>query len=115
MPGKRIGAMRPHRHPQKSNAAVRHYHPVCIGPCTASTEPDIPPDQSWRTPMKNMILAAVALSLGVGAAFAQGGPVGYQAPIYGSRAFTDHSNEVATQLFNRSNSNQVAATSSTKG
>jgi hypothetical protein len=76
--------------------------------------------------MKTMILAAAAaLSLGVGAAYAQGGPVGYQAPAYGSQAFTDHSNEVATQflgpntvlgkMFSHSNGNQVAATPSTKG
>jgi hypothetical protein len=76
--------------------------------------------------MKTMILAAVAaLSLGVGSAYAAGGPVGYQAPVYGSQAFTDHSNEVATQFlgpntvlgkaFHHSNSNQVAATASPKG
>ncbi len=76
--------------------------------------------------MKTMILAAAAaLSLGVGAAYAQGVPAGYQEPHYGATAFADHSNEVATQflgpntvlgkLFSRSNSNQVAATPSTKG
>jgi hypothetical protein len=38
--------------------------------------------------MKTLILAAVAvLSLGVGAAFAQGAPVGYHSPPYGSQAF----------------------------
>jgi hypothetical protein len=77
--------------------------------------------------MKTMMLAAFALTLGVGAAHAAGGPVGYQAPVYGSQAFSDHSNEVATQflgpntvlgkmLFHHSNSNEVAATpASTKG
>jgi hypothetical protein len=75
--------------------------------------------------MKTMILAAVAaMSLGVGAAYAQAG-AGYQPPVYGSQAFTDHSKEVATQflgpdtvlgkIFNRSNSNQVATTPSPKG
>jgi hypothetical protein len=34
--------------------------------------------------MKTMILAAIAaLSLGVGAAYASGAPVGYQVPDYG--------------------------------
>ena len=37
--------------------------------------------------MKTMILAAVAaLSLGVGAAYAQGVPAGYQGPHYGAQA-----------------------------
>jgi hypothetical protein len=37
--------------------------------------------------MKTMILAAVAaLSLGVGAAYAQGAPAGYQGPHYGAQA-----------------------------
>jgi hypothetical protein len=37
--------------------------------------------------MKTMILAAVAaLSLGVGAAYAQGEPAGYQGPHYGAQA-----------------------------
>jgi hypothetical protein len=76
--------------------------------------------------MKTMILAAVAaLSLGAGAAYAAGGPVGYQTPVYGSQAFTDHSNEaqvhflgrdtVLGKVLSRSNSDQVAATPSTKG
>ena len=44
-----------------------------------SLKPDISPDDRWRIPMKTMILAAVAaLSLGVGAAYAQGVPAGYQ-------------------------------------
>jgi hypothetical protein len=34
--------------------------------------------------LKAMILAAIAaLSLGVGAAYAQGGPAGFQPPVYG--------------------------------
>jgi hypothetical protein len=50
------------------------------------TGPDISPDDRWRIPMKTMILAAVAaISLGVGAAYAQGVPAGYQgAPHYGA-------------------------------
>jgi hypothetical protein len=37
-----------------------------------------PSDDRWRIQMKTMILAAVAaLSLGVGAAYAAGGPVGF--------------------------------------
>jgi hypothetical protein len=46
------------------------------------------PTTRWRIPMKTMILAAVAaLSLSVGAAFAQGVPAGYQgAPHYGAQS-----------------------------
>jgi hypothetical protein len=80
--------------------------------------------------MKTMILAAVAaLSLGVGAAYAAGGPVGfadgsdYQGPASGAQ---DHRNEASVQflgpntvlgkMFHHSNSNQAAATpASTKG
>jgi hypothetical protein len=77
--------------------------------------------------MKTMFLAAfAALSLGASAAYAAGGPpAGWEPPAYGAQAFTDHSNAVATQflgpntvlgkMFHHSNSNQVAATSSTKG
>jgi hypothetical protein len=51
------------------------------------SKPDISPDDRWRIPMKTMILAAVAaLSLGVGAAYAQGVPAGYQGPHYGAQA-----------------------------
>ena len=79
--------------------------------------------------MKTMILAAVAaLSLGVGSAYAAGGPVGfadgtdYQGPgagAYGAQAFADHRNEASVQflgpntvlgkMFHRSNSSQAAA------
>jgi hypothetical protein len=39
--------------------------------------------------MKTMIIAAVAaLSMGVGAAYAQGVPAGYQGPHYGAQAST---------------------------
>jgi hypothetical protein len=79
-----------------------------------------------RIPMKTMIIASVAaLSLGVGAAFAQGAPSGYQAPVYGSQTSTDHHNQAATQflgpntvlgkLFHHSSDNQVAAATSVKG
>ena len=37
-------------------------------------------------PMKTMILAAVAAFLGIGAAYAQGVPAGYQGPHYGPQA-----------------------------
>jgi hypothetical protein len=45
------------------------------------------PTNRKRIPMKTMILAAIAaLSLGVGAAHAQGVPAGYQgAPHYGAQ------------------------------
>jgi hypothetical protein len=72
--------------------------------------------------MKTMILAAVAtLSLAVGAAYAQGVPAGgdFQAPIYGSQAFSDHRNDkevhflgqgtVFAKIFGHSHSDQVAA------
>ena len=71
--------------------------------------------------MKTMILAAVAtLSLGVGAAYAQGVPAGYQEPHYGAAAFSDHQNEAQTQFLGpntvlgkmfryNANSDQVAA------
>ena len=49
--------------------------------------------------MKTMILAAVAtLSLGVGGAFAQGAPAGWQPPAYGSQAFTSYPKESQTQF-----------------
>jgi hypothetical protein len=77
--------------------------------------------------MKTMILAAIAtLSLGVGAAFAQGVPAGFQEPHYGAQAFTDHSkdaqvqflgpNTVLGKMFNySSDNNRVAATPAPKG
>jgi hypothetical protein len=53
-----------HRLAHKSNAQKPDYHPGCIGPPTRPSKPDIPPDQRWRIPMKNLILAAfAALSL----------------------------------------------------
>ena len=79
--------------------------------------------------MKTMILsAAAALSLGVGAACAQGVPAGYQEPHYGAAAFSDHQNEAQTQFlgpntvlgkmfrYNSNNDHQVAVTAtSAKG
>jgi len=70
--------------------------------------------------MKTMILAAfAALSLGVGAAYAQGVPAGFQDPHYGAQAFTGYPKESQTQflgpntvlgkMFHYSSSNQVAA------
>jgi hypothetical protein len=53
-----------HRLAHKSNAAMQHYHPSSKGPSNHPSKPDIPPDQRWRIPMKNLILAAfAALSL----------------------------------------------------
>jgi hypothetical protein len=48
----------------------------------------ISPTNRWRIPMKTMFLTAVAaLSLGIGAAYAQGVPAGYQgAPHYGAQS-----------------------------
>ena len=49
--------------------------------------------------MKTMILGAfAALSLGVGAAYAQGATAGYQEPHYGAAAFSDHQNKAQTQF-----------------
>jgi hypothetical protein len=72
--------------------------------------------------MKTMILAAfAALSLGVGSAYAAGGPpAGWQEPHYGAAAFSDRSNQAQTQFLgpntvlgkmfrNNSESNGVAA------
>jgi hypothetical protein len=70
--------------------------------------------------MKTMMIAALAaLSLSATAAYAQGGPVGYQEPVYGSQAFADHRNEpvahflgkdtVLGKLFDHSNSGRTVA------
>jgi hypothetical protein len=76
-----------HHLAHNSNAAPQHYHPECTRPSRDRSKPDIPPDWRWRIAMKTMILAAVAaLSLGVGAAYAQGVPAGYQGPHYGAQA-----------------------------
>jgi hypothetical protein len=60
------------------------------------------------------------MSLGIGSAYAQGAPAGFQQQFYGSQAFSDHHNETATHFLGReivlgrmlrySSSNQVAAT-----
>jgi hypothetical protein len=43
---------------------MQHYHLTGAGPFERPSKPDIPPDQRWRIPMKNLILAAfAALSL----------------------------------------------------
>ena len=48
----------------KSNTKNQNYHAKREGLTTHSSKPDIPPDQRWRIPMKNLILAAfAALSL----------------------------------------------------
>ncbi len=53
--------------------------------------------------MKAIILAAAAaLTLGTGAAFAQGLPPSVSAPVYGSKAFADqpyHNGTVFSELF----------------
>ena len=68
--------------------------------------------------MKTMILAAIALlSLGVGAAHAP--PSGWEPPVYGSQAFSDHRNDPVVHFLGKetvlgkmfrynSNSEQVA-------
>jgi hypothetical protein len=77
--------------------------------------------------MKTMIMAAVAtMSLGIGVAFAAGGPVGYDTPVYGSKAFSDHSKDAQVQflgqgtvlgkMFNRaSDTNRITVNAPTKG
>lgn len=75
--------------------------------------------------MKTMILAATAvMSLGVGAAYAAGGPpAGWEPQSYGSQAFSDHHNEPVVQFLGKgtvlgrmfdynSNSGRVSAASS---
>jgi hypothetical protein len=48
----------------KFNTKILDYHPERRRLSTSPSKPDIPPDQRWRIPMKNMILAAfAALSL----------------------------------------------------
>jgi hypothetical protein len=81
--------------------------------------------------MKTMILAAVAtLTLGVGGAYAAGGPVGfadgsgYQGPTYDAQVSANRGNQASVQFlgpntvvgkwFHYSNSNQAAAASSTR-
>jgi hypothetical protein len=78
--------------------------------------------------MKTMIIAAVAaLSLGTGAAFAAGGPVGFDAaPAYGSQAFSDHSKDAQVEFLGRGtvlgkmfhsstdNNNQATVSTATK-
>jgi hypothetical protein len=55
-----------------------------------------------RILMKTMILAAAAaMTLGVGAAYAQGAPAGYHEPAYGSQAFSDHRNEASNQFLGK--------------
>jgi hypothetical protein len=57
----------------KSNVLKQNYRNLRMGSVCASSKPDIPPDRRWRIPMTKMILAALTvLSLGAGAANAQG-------------------------------------------
>ena len=78
--------------------------------------------------MKTTILAAVAaMSLGVGAAYAAGGPVGWEPQSYGTQATSDHQNEPVAQFlgkgtvvgrmldYNSNYNGASAATSSTRG
>jgi hypothetical protein len=51
--------------------------------------------------MKTIILAAfAALSLGVGSAYAAGAraPAGWEPPVYGAQAFSDHSDQAQSQF-----------------
>jgi hypothetical protein len=75
-------------------------------------------------PMKTMILAAVAtLSVGVGAAFAQGAPAGFEPQRYGAQAYTDHSKDAQVQFLGPNtvlgkrfnHSSRVAAVPAPKG
>ena len=62
--------------------------------------------------MKTLILAAAAvLSLGTGAAFAQGLPQGSEPPVYGSHAFPNqpyHNTWIFSRIFSHSKDSQVA-------
>ncbi len=76
--------------------------------------------------MKTMILATfAALSVSVGAAYAQGVPAGgdFQPPAYGQQAFSDHRNDpvvhflgkdtVVGKIFGHSTSDRAAAVRTT--
>jgi hypothetical protein len=79
--------------------------------------------------MKTMILAAIAaMTLGVGAAYAAGGPpVGWEPQTYGAQAFSDHHNAPVVQFlgkgtvlgrmfdYNSNTQRVVAATPPTRG
>ena len=77
--------------------------------------------------MKKILIAAVtALSLGGGAAFAQGVPTGTATPVYGSQGFTDHSHDpevhflgagtaVGRMLGHTDDDHAVAATTTSRG
>jgi hypothetical protein len=111
-----------------SDAAMRHYHPACDVHLSLHRSWASRPANRWRILMKTMVLAAVAsLSLGVGVAYAQGVPAGYQEPHYGAAAFSDHQNEAQTQFlgpntvlgkmlkYNLNSDRVVATATSTKG
>ncbi len=85
------------------------------------SKPDVSPDWRWRIPMKNMILATLALlSLGVGSAFAQGKPPGND-PGTAPQAFPNepyHTGTVFSEIFgHHTKSSPVVAhnATSTKG
>jgi hypothetical protein len=81
-----------HRAAHKSNTAMQHYHPFGGGPPLHLSKPDISPDQRWRIPMKNLILAAFA-ALSLSAAVA---PLASAAAYHnGSTVFGD---SVATRM-----------------
>jgi hypothetical protein len=55
-----------------------------------------------RILMKTMILAAVAaMSLGVGAAYAQGVPAGFHEPAYSAQAFSDHPKQASSHFLGK--------------
>jgi hypothetical protein len=75
---------------------------IARSPSTGGSKPDSSPDYGWRISMKTMILAAVAaMSLGVGAAYAAGGPVGWEPQSYGTQATSNQQNEPVVQFLGK--------------
>jgi hypothetical protein len=79
-----------HRLAHKSNAAMQHYHSTRTGPSNHPSKPDIPPDQKWRIPMKNLILAAFA-ALSLSAAIA---PLANAAATYHQGSYDNTANSL---------------------
>jgi hypothetical protein len=107
---------------------MQHYHPTRDVHLLGHQSRTSRPTGKGEFRMKTMFLAAVAaLSFGVGAAYAQGVPAGFQEPHYGAAAFSNHPDQAQTQFLGpntvlgkmfryNSDSNQMAtAATSAKG
>jgi len=99
------------------NVKKHNYRFCWPDPYVRQPKPIASTDDKWRVPMKTMIIAAFSvLSLGVSAASAQGLPASGVTPVYGSRAFSNHSEPqvhflgngtVFAKLFGHSQSGQA--------